>query len=329
MSRLIRDQYLAHQQACLDRFNQLKANEEELNRIFIDIYGLQGELTPDVADKDVTVYRVIDEPNEEERKMNYVISRRGEIASLLSYMVGCMLGRYSPYVDGLLFAGGAWDAQAIRARIEEGAKGCDFYDPALGLFLPDRDAILPVTDDAYFPDDIVLRTEEFVRKIYGADTLEENLRFIAESLGNQGDSPRDVIRQYYLNDFYKDHLKTYQKRPIYWLFDAGRQNGFKALVYLHRYDRDTIARLRTDYVHEQQERLRTQLAMARETAETGEGRQRIAAGKRAQKLQKQLAEVNAYEERVHHMADVRLPLDLDDGVKVNYAKMGDLVQKIR
>ena len=329
MPRLIRDKYLAHQQECLERFNKLKANEEELNRIFIDIYGLQGELTPEVAEKDVTVYRIIDQPNEEERKMAYVLSMRDEIVSLLSYIVGCMLGRYSPYVDGLLYAGGEWNYEAIVERIAAGAKDCDFYDDSLGLFLPDRDGIVPVTDDEYFADDVVTRTAEFVKKVYGAQTLEENLKFIADALGNKGDSPREVIRSYYLNDFYKDHLKTYQKRPIYWQFDSGKQNGFKCLMYLHRYDRDSVARVRTDYVHEQQERLRTQLDDARKTAETAEGRMRANAVKRAQKLEKQLAEVNQYEEIVHHYADMRLEIDLDDGVKVNYAKLADLLTKIK
>ena len=329
MSRLISDRYRAVQQEYLDRFNQLKANEEELNRIFIEIYGLQGELTPEVAEKDVTVYRIIDQPDAEQRKMAYVLSMRDEIVSLLSYMVGCMLGRYSPYVDGLLFAGGEWDYEAVCARIAEGAKTCDFYDPALGLFLPDRDAIVPVTDDEYFPDDIVARTAEFVKKVYGAETLEENLKFIAAALGNKGDSPREVIRHYFLSEFYADHLKTYQKRPIYWQFDSGKQNGFKALAYLHRYDRDTVGRVRTDYVHEIQERLSTQLEDARKTAESGEGRARMNAAKRAQKLEKQLAEVNQYEEIVHHYADMRIPLDLDDGVKVNYGKLSALLTKIK
>ncbi|MCI5662067.1 MAG: BREX-1 system adenine-specific DNA-methyltransferase PglX [Clostridia bacterium] len=329
MSRLISDKYLAVQQEYLERFERLRANEVELNRIFIDIYSLQGELSPEVAEKDVTVYRIIDQPNDEQRRMAYVLSMHDEIVSLISYIVGCMLGRYSPYVDGLLFAGGEWDYDAICARIAEGARSCDFYDDSLGLFLPDRDAIVPVTDDEYFADDVVARTVEFVKKVYGADTLEENLKFLADALGNKGDSPRDVLRNYYLNDFYRDHLKTYQKRPIYWQFDSGKQNGFKALVYLHRYDRDTVARVRTDYVHEIQERLRTQLEDARKTAETGEGRMRMNAAKRAQKLEKQLAEVNKYEEIVHHYADMRLPLDLDDGVKVNYSKLGGLLTKVK
>lgn len=329
MSRLIRDKYLAHQQACLARFTQLKTNEEELNRIFIDIYGLQGELTPEVADKDVTVYRIIDQPNEEERKMAYVLSMRDEIVSLLSYIVGCMLGRYSPYVDGLLYAGGAWDYSAICQRIAEGATGCDFYDDTLGLFLPDKDGIVPITDDEYFADDIVNRTVDFVRKIYGADTLEENLRFIAAALGNKGDTAREVLRNYYLKDFYTDHLRTYQKRPIYWQFDAGKQDSLKCLAYLHRYDQDTVARIRTDYVHELQDRLRVQLEDAQRSAEAGAGRMRTAAVKHAQKIEKQLIEMGKYEEIVHHYADMRIALDLDDGVKVNYAKLAELLTKIK
>ena len=329
MPRLISDKYREVQQTMLNRFNQLKANEEELNRIFIDIYGLQGELTPEVADKDVTVYRVIDEPNEEERKMAYVLSMRDEIVSLLSYIVGCMMGRYSPYVDGLLYAGGEWDYEAIRARIEAAAPNRDWYDPAEGLFLPDRDGIVPVTDDAYFEDDIVTRTVEFVKKVYGSATLEENLKFIADALKGSGNSPREVIRNYFLKDFYSDHLKTYQKRPIYWQFDSGKQNGIKALMYLHRYDRDTVARLRTDYVHELQDRLRVQLDDARKTAETGEGRQRTVAAKRAQKLEKQQNELLKYEEQVHHLADMRIELDLDDGVKVNYGKLAEILTKIK
>ena len=329
VARLIYDKYREHQQACLERFNRLRANEEELNRIFIDIYGLQGELTPEVAEKDVTVYRIIDQPDDEQRKMAYVLSMRDEIASLISYIVGCMLGRYSPYVDGLLYAGGEWNYAGICARIEAGARGCDWADPALGLFLPDEDGIVPITDDEYFADDIVARTAEFVKKVYGADTLEENLRFLAAALGNKGDSPRQALRSYYMNDFYAAHLKTYQKRPIYWLCDSGRAGAFRALMYMHRYDRDSIARVRTDYVHELQDRLRTQLDDARRAAETGDGRARALAAKRALKLDKQLAEMSAYEEKVHHLADMRIEIDLDDGVKVNYAKFADILAKIK
>ena len=214
------------QDECDDRFNQLKANEEELNRIFIDIYGLQDELTPEVEDKDVTV-----------RKAE--LGR--DIRSFISYAVGCMFGRYSLDVDGLAYAGGEWDASKYAS------------------FAADKDNIIPICDDEYFEDDIVGLFVEFVKTVYGADTLDENLKFIANALGGKG-QPKDVIRNYFLNDFYKDHCKIYQKRPIYWLFDSGKKNGFKALIYMHRYQPDTIARIRTDYVHEQQARYRTAIA---------------------------------------------------------------------
>lgn len=311
MSTRISDKYDSWKAECLNRFTQLKANEEELNRIFIEIYGLQEELTPEVADKDVTVYRIINEPDEEERKMRYVLSKRDAIVSLVSYAVGCMLGRYSLDVEGLAYAGGEWD------------------DRKYVSFKPDRDNVLPITDDDYFMDDIVSRFVDFVHAAYGPDTLEENLRFVAEALGGRGSNSRDVIRAYFLNDFYKDHLQTYKKRPIYWLFDSGKMNAFKALIYLHRYDRNTLARLRTDYVHEQQERLRTQLEGEQKTMQSGDIRQKAAATRRADKLQKQLLELAKYEEVLHHMADQHIELDLDDGVKVNYAKMGSLVANIR
>ena len=282
---------------CNVRFNKLKANEEELNRIFIDIYGLQDELTPEVADKDVTVRRA---------------DLRRDIRGLISYAVGCMMGRYSLTVPGLAYAGGDWDAGK--------------YNPD---FLPDKDGILPIADDEYFDDDIVNRFVHFIEVVYGKDTLEANLRFIADALGGEGKPPKEVIRAYFLNDFYKDHLKVYQKRPIYWLFDSGKQNGFKALVYLHRYDRDTLARMRTDYVHPQQECLRTQIDGENHAAQTGDAHRKAVAAKRLDKLQKQLIELAKFEEQLHNLADERIPLNLDDGVKVNYGKMGDLVQPIQ
>ena len=281
---------------CEIRFDNLKRNEEELNRIFIGIYGLQDELTPEVADKDVTI-----------RKAD--LGR--DVRSLISYAVGCMFGRYSLDVPGLVYAGGEWD-------------------PSKYVTYPaDRDGILPITDDEYFQDDIVSMFVRWVKTVYGEDTLEENLQFIANALNPNGGTSREVIRSYFLNDFYSDHLKIYQKRPIYWQFDSGKQNGFKALMYLQRYDQNTVARLRTDYVHELQDRYRTQLEDARKTAESGDARQRSIANKRAQKLDKQLVELNKYEELVHHYADMRIPLDLDDGVKVNYAKLQDILTKIK
>lgn len=234
MGRLISEKYAAWQAECEERFQQLKKNEEELNRIFIDIYGLQDELTPDVADKDVTVHRVFDSKDDVPESMkgsNYVRTMRDEIVSLISYAVGCMFGRYSLDVDGLAYAGGEWDASKYKTIV------------------PDSDNIIPICDDEYFDDDITGRFVEFVRKVYGDDTLEENLKFVADALGGKG-TPREAIRNYFLSEFYKDHCKTYQKRPIYWLFDSGKKNGFKALCYMHRYRRDLLARLRTDYVHE-------------------------------------------------------------------------------
>ena len=313
MGKLISEKYAAWQAECEERFQQLKKNEEELNRIFIDIYGLQDELTPDVADKDVTVHRVFtsrDDVPESMKGSNYVRTMRDEIVSLISYAVGCMFGRYSLDVDGLAYAGGEWDASKYKTII------------------PDRDNIIPICDDEYFDDDLTGRFVDFVRKVYGDDTLEENLKFIADALGGKG-TPREVIRSYFLNDFYKDHLKTYQKRPIYWLFDSGKKNGFKALIYMHRYQPDLLARLRTDYIHEQQERYRTQLAMLEERAQTASTSDRVKINKSIAKLKDQSLEIQKFEEKIHHLADQMISIDLDDGVKVNYAKFPDVLSKIK
>ena len=295
MARLISDKYEEWEAECNARFNQLKANEEELNRIFIEIYGLQDELTPGVEDKDVTV-----------RKANL----QREIKSLISYAVGCMFGRYSLDVDGLCYAGGEWDASKYKS------------------FIPDSDNVLPICDDEYFEDDIVGRFVEFVRVVYGDETLEENLKFIADALGGKG-TPRDVIRSYFLNDFYADHLKIYQKRPIYWLFESGKKNGFKCLIYMHRYQPDTIARIRTDYVHEQQSRYRTAIADLEQRVEIATPSERVKLNKQLQKLRDQATEVQKYEEKIHHLADQMISIDLDDGVKVNYAKFEDVLAKIK
>lgn len=295
MSTLISDKFSAWQVECDARFNQLKANEEELNRIFIDIYGLQDELTPDVADKDVTV-----------RKADL----QREIKSLISYAVGCMFGRYSLDVDGLAYAGGAWDAAKYKT------------------FIPDADNILPICDDAYFPDDIVGRFIDFVRTVYGADTLDENLKFIADALGGKG-TPQEVIRSYFLNDFYADHCKIYQKRPIYWLFDSGKKNGFKCLIYLHRYRPDTIARIRTDYVHELQSRYRTAIEDLTNRLATAAPAERARLNKQLTRRKDQAAELHTYEEKIHHLADQMIAIDLDDGVKHNYAIFQDVLAKIK
>ena len=313
MGRLISEKYAAWQAECEQRFQQLKKNEEELNRIFIDIYGLQNELTPDVADKDVTVHRVFDSKDDVPESMkgsNYVRTMRDEIVSLISYAVGCMFGRYSLDVEGIAYAGGEWD------------------DSKYKTIIPDSDNIIPICDDEYFDDDMTGRFVAFVRKVYGDDTLEENLKFVADALGGKG-TPREVIRSYFLNDFYADHLKTYQKRPIYWLFDSGKKNGFKALCYMHRYQRDLLARLRTDYVHEQQERYRTQLTQLGDAIDHASASERVRLTKQQKKFQEQAAELQKYEEKVHHLADQNIEIDLDDGVKHNYELFADVLAKIK
>ena len=287
------------ERVCEERFAKLKANEEELNRIFIDIYGLQDELTPEVEDKDVTV-----------RKAD--LGR--DIRSLISYAVGCMLGRYSLDKPGLAFAGGSWQEWLAQQDSM--------------TYAPDKDGILPITDDEYFYDDIVTIFVEWVKTVYGAVTLEENLTFITNALGGKG-SPCEVIRDYFLNDFYKDHLKTYQKRPIYWLFDSGKKNGFKALVYMHRWQPDTIARVRTDYVHEMQSRYRTAIADVEQRINGASTSERVKLTKRLTALQAQAEELRKYEEKVHHLADQMIGIDLDDGVKVNYAKFTDVLAPIK
>ena len=293
--KYIEASYMEWEKACNARFAQLKANEEELNRIFIDIYGLQDELTPEVEDKDVTV-----------RKADL----QRDIKSLISYAVGCMFGRYSLDVDGLAYAGGEWDASKYTTY------------PA------DKDNVIPICDDEYFNDDIVGRFVKFIEVVYSKETLEENLKFIADALGGKG-QPREVIRNYFLNDFYADHCKIYQKRPIYWLFDSGKKNGFKALIYMHRYQPDTIARIRTDYVHEQQSRYRTAIAdMENRIASAATG-ERVKLNKALTKLKDQDAELRSYEEKIHHLADQMIAIDLDNGVKVNYAKFQDVLAKIK
>ena len=445
------DHYDAWKRECNERFQQLKANEEELNRIFIDIYGLQDELTPEVADKDITVHRVFDTRDdvpESMRGSNYVRTLRDEIVSLISYAVGCMFGRYSLDVEGLAYAGGEFSDQWVvvsgqyykREVVEQyvskelqracgmaeihadgggdlptgaaaaqrgaiclirpdakggsvdsvqyrrgasaklyegicqlpfdcagvpGGTGNPAYDlcsPEIltaisnrtgdglvqrgwadaeridwaaihqslttGHFSPDKDNIIPICDDEYFDDDITGRFVEFVRVVYGEDTLEENLKFVADALGGKG-TPREVIRSYFLSEFYKDHCKTYQKRPIYWLFDSGKKNGFKALIYMHRYQRDLLARLRTDYVHEQQERYRTQLTQITDAMDHASGSERVKLIKQQKKLQEQALELQKYEEKIHHLADQNIEIDLDDGVKHNYALFEDVLAKIK
>lgn len=294
---LISESFAQWSDECEKRFTRLKSNEEELNRIFIDIYGLQDELTPEVEDKDVTVRRA---------------DLTRDIKSLVSYAVGCMFGRYSLDSEGLAYAGGDWDGSKYKT------------------FIPDPDNCIPVTDEEYFRDDIVVRFVDFIRTVYGADTLEENLTFIADALGTRGNTSRERIRNYFLNDFIKDHIKMYQKRPIYWMFDSGKQNGFRALVYMHRWNADTTGNVRVEYLHKLQRIYENEIRQSQDVAETGSGREVSAAQKRIEKLTKQLKETHDFDEKIAHLALSRIDIDLDDGVKVNYEKVqtGDDGKKI-
>lgn len=319
----VEEAYAAWETECINRFNQLKANEEELNRIFIDIYGLQDELTPEVEDKDVTV-----------RKAD--LGR--DIRSLISYAVGCMFGRYSLHKEGLIFAGGKMgDVYQYRCGKLDGGwrlDGTVSVDGKAGYYLEgdtylvDPDNIIPICDDDYFDDDITGRFIEWVELVYGTETLEENLQFIADALGGKGTS-REVIRTYFINGFYADHCKVYQKRPIYWLFDSGKKNGFKCLIYMHRYQPDTIARIRTDYVHEQQSRYRTAMEDLEQRMNDASTSERVKLKKRLAKMQAQAEEIREYEEKIHHLADQMIGIDLDDGVKHNYKIFQDVLAKIK
>lgn len=286
--------YAKWSDTCIARFSQLKENEEKINQIFIEAYGLQSELIPEVDDSDVTI-----------RKANL----ERDIRSLLSYAVGCMFGRYSLDVPGLAYAGGEWD------------------DGKYSSFIPDKDNILPITDEEYFPDDIVGLFCAWLKKVYGADTLEVNLDFIAKVLGNKGNTSREIIRNYFLNDFFKNHCIDYSfasmgKRPIYWLFDSGKQNGFKALVYMHRYDENTIGNLRIDYLHRMERVYDNEIARMQDIIDNSKvSREVTQATKRREKLQKQMKECKEYDERIAHLALARISIDLDDGVKVNYEKV--------
>ena len=330
---LLKDCYIQWGTDCNLRFETLKRNEEELNRIFIDIYGLQDELTPEVEDKDITI-----------RKADL----QRDIKSLISYAVGCMFGRYSLDKEGLIFAGGCMEDKfsyyggtvadtqdyPLDGKYTWGELGSKFYyipiegKKALECWKVDADNIIPVTDDEYFEDDIVGKFTAFIRMVYGENTLEENLKFIAEALGGKG-QPREVIRNYFLNEFYKDHCRIYQKRPIYWLFDSGKKNGFKCLIYMHRYESDTIARIRTDYVHEQQSRYRTAIADLENRIGNAGASERVKLNKSLKKIQEQADELHAYEEKIHHLADQMIAIDLDDGVKQNYEIFKDVLAKIK
>jgi type II restriction/modification system DNA methylase subunit YeeA len=297
------------------QFNQLKANEEELNRIFIKIYGLKGELTPEIVDEDITISKA---------------NRERDIKSFISYAVGCMFGRYSIDAEGLIYAGGdfkdKWkneDGQWKVRKIVKDDEGKVIEDTWVdATFVPDMDNVLPITDDEYFEDDIVSRFIEFLKVTFGADTLEENLDYIADTLGRKSsETARQAIRRYFLKEFYKDHVQVYQKRPIYWLFDSGKQDGFKALIYMHRYDEFTVARVRTDYLHKLQKSYEAEIKRLDIIIDSNVSqREKTNARKKKEKILKQMEECLQYDQVIAHVANQRIKIDLDDGVSVNYSK---------
>ena len=312
LSKDLSEKFVEWEMECDNRIKTLIRNETELNKIFINAYGLENEVTPDVEERDVTVHKA---------------DLQRDIKSLVSYAVGCMFGRYSIYEDGLMYAGGEWDYNKYENaawRADGKTETLEFYKNT--CFMPDEDNIIPITDEEYFSDDIVSRFCEWIKIVYGEKSLEKNLNFIAKALGNKGNTSREVIRNYFLNNFFKDHCNTYSvtgsgKRPIYWLFDSGKQNGFKALIYMHRYDADTVGRVRTDYLHKAQKYVENAMQSAQYTIDNAKSAsEKSKATKAVTKYTKQLAEMKIYDEAIAHVANQRIEIDLDDGVKVNYAK---------
>lgn len=269
---------------------ELKKNEEELNKKFISIYELENELEPVISESNITIS---------------VFDKIREVKSLFSYAVGCMMGRYSLDEEGLIYAGG------------------DFNIDRYKIFKADVDNVIPITDDEYFEDDIVSRFVEFIKTIFSEETLEENLDYIADTLVKRGnETSRQTIRRYFLKDFYRDHLKIYQKRPIYWLFDSGKNDGFKALIYMHRYDIGTVARVRTEYLHLLQRKYEVEVNTLDIVMENSNAslREKTEARKKKEKIQRQILECIQYDQVIAHVANQKINIDLDDGVKINYAK---------
>lgn len=273
---------------CQDRFKTLKANEEELNRIFIDIYGLQDELTPEVEDKDVTV-RLAD--------------RERDVKSLISYLIGIVMGRYSLDVPGLAYAGGDWDGTKNKT------------------YQPDDDGIVPIYRGIGMEDGLTAQLIGLLKLIYGEDTYRQNIDFIAEAIGrNNNESSEEALNRYLNDGFFADHLKIYQKRPIYWLFSSGKNSGFKCLIYMHRYTSDTLARINSRYFLPESTRLKNDLEELVGRLAKAEGRDRVRLEKERQKLAAAYNEAIEYGQVLDHMANQYIEIDLDDGVKINYAK---------
>ncbi|QQN89707.1 BREX-1 system adenine-specific DNA-methyltransferase PglX (plasmid) [Acinetobacter variabilis] len=289
------------QQQNSDAVAEMKRLEEENNKLFIDAYGLQDELTPDVPDEQITLTRA---------------DREKDSQRLVSYALGCMMGRYSLDEPGLIYAhAGNQDFDASRYQ----------------TFPADADGIIPLTEMHWFEDDATRRIQEFLTAVWGKDTLDANMQWLAESLSKKAnETPEDTIRRYLASKFYKDHMQTYKKRPIYWLFSSGKQGAFQALVYLHRYNESTLARMRTEYVMpliSKMSAYANSLETAKESSDSAAEIKRIE--KKLQDLHKQQAELSSFEEKLRHYADQRISLDLDDGVKVNYGKFGDLLAEVK
>lgn len=297
------------------RFNNLKENEEELNKIFIEIYGLEDELTPNVSDRDITVAKIFDTKDDidDEIKGNrYVMTREDVVKNFLSYFIGCLMGRYSLDEDGLAFAGGDFDINKYQS------------------FNADSDGIVIFTEDEYFNDDIADVFADFVKVIFGDEHLDENLAFIASELkGKSSDTSKDRIRKYFLNDFYKDHVKMYQKRPIYWQYDSGKAAAARGIFYLHRYDHNTFAKIRIDYIFEIQNRYKQELSRLEELVKTASKSDAIQYNKEINLLKKKITESEKFEEKIQHIADQYIDIDLDDGVIENYKLFKDVLTKIK
>ena len=288
MGKLILDKYKEWEKECRNRFDTLKKNEEELNRIFIDIYGLQDELTPEEEDKDVTV-RLADKGR--------------EVRSLISYLIGVEMGRYSLDVEGLAYAGGEWNPMNYVT------------------YQPNDDGIIPIYTQIGMVDGLTTRIIKLIKHIYGEDTYKENIEFIAEALGkNQNESAEETLNRYLNYGFYADHLKIYQKRPIYWMFSSGKNDAFKCLVYLHRYNEDTLAKINSKYFLNESARINAEVKDTRKQLETAEGRDKLRLEKQMKLLNGRQKEMIEYGQVLDHMANQYIKLDLDDGVKTNYAK---------
>lgn len=298
----IADAFSKWEEDCKNRFIRLKKNEERINELFIDIYGLENEIDSSVDEKSLEASCGL-------------ANREKDIKSLIVYAVGCMFGRYSLEQTGIICANNYTSI------------------PESSLFSADNDDIIPITDDEYFEDDIVVRFIEFIKAAFGEDDLEENLSFIADSLKGSG-TPKNKIREYFMNDVYTDICDIYSlsgagKRPIYWMFDSGKKNGFKCLIYMHRYREDIIARIRTDYVHELQSRYRTAIDEIEQRLFSASGSDKVKLDKKLKTLKEQEEELHEYEEQIHHLADQMISIDLDDGVKKNYEIFKDVLAKIK